>query len=257
MIQGSNKIVINLQDLTTVEDYDANNETGSEFATGGNITFAFTPYLIDNLTMYYAVQLKSATNSLNIIDIAGYYDLIDHNTGEPKLYTDNQSMSTGKLQTISWNIPNNESFIGEWLVQVKCWSSTGLIVNEKIGKCRIINANFNTFPTQIPIRGNNSTNGNTQYAFWDLSNIPSNNSTSKVWTSRINNYLPHNYTDENTETTSVTTVMNIHNTNGKESGFNYAPSMYLRLSSEAYATINGAPTSSVTPLLHISLINVK
>jgi hypothetical protein len=238
MIQGSNKIVINLQDLTTVEDYDANNETGSEFATGGNITFAFTPYLIDNLTMYYAVQLKSATNYLNIIDIAGYYDLIDHNTGEPKLYTDNQSMSTGKLQTISWNIPNNESFIGEWLVQVKCWSSTGLIVNEKIGKCRIINANFNTFPTQIPIRSNNSTNGNTQYAFWDLSNIPSNNSTSKVWTSRINNYLPHNYTDENTETTSVTTVMNIHNTNGKESGFNYAPSMYLRLSSEAYATID-------------------
>ena len=239
MIQGSNKIVINLQSLTTDEEYDANKDKGSEFATGGNITFGFTPYLIDNLVIYYAVQLESAMSSSNNakIDIAGYYDLIDQETGENKLYSDNQSMTTGTLKTISWNVPEDENLIGEWLVKVKCWSSTGKISSEKIGKCRIINSSVDIFPTQIPIRGNASEVGNTQYAYWDLTNMPANNSVSKTWKSEVYNYLPPSYTNEEEDTISSSTTMEIFNTNGEENGFKYSPSMFLRLSSEAYAKI--------------------
>jgi hypothetical protein len=77
MIQGSNKIVINLQSLTTQEAFDADKINGTQFAVGGNITFGFTPYLIDNLTTYYAVQLESAAGSPNNtlkINIVGDYD---------------------------------------------------------------------------------------------------------------------------------------------------------------------------------------
>ena len=234
MIQGSSKIVINLQSLTTVDEFDADVVNGSEFAAGGNINFGFTPYLIDNLTTYYAVQLESVTGG-NKVDIAGYYDLIDTETGEEKQYSDNIAMLTGKLKTISWPIPDNGNFIGEWFVKIKCWSSSGLITNEVIGKCRIINAQTSIFPTQVPIRGNISTVGNTQYAYWDANTSVPSNSKSKTWDSDIFTYLPPGSNED--ATTNVETVMNIHNTNGEENGFLTNP-MRLRLSSEAYATID-------------------
>lgn len=235
MIKGSNKIVINLSSLTTQEDFDANEENGSKFAVGGNITFGFTSYLDDNLTTYYAVQLESelgSGDSKTRIDIAGSYDLIN------STYSDNPSVLTGKLKTISWNIPNDERYIGNWFVKIKCWSASGLISNELIGKCRIINSNADVFPTQVPIRGSISTVGNTQYAYWDLTNMPSNNATSKTWVSEILNYLPPSATNETEGTTSVKLPMNVYNTNGEQNGFLNTPSMRLRLSSEAYATIN-------------------
>lgn len=233
MIQGSNSIVINFQSLTSVEEFDADSENGSEYALSGNINFGFTPYLTDNFTIYYAVQLVSEDGSYKF-NIAGYYDLVDPDTGEAKLYSNNPSMMTGKLQTIQWNIPNSDTYLGVWTVKVKCWSSSGNISAEKLGKCRIINANFDTFPTQIPIRGNFSTIGNTQYAYWDMTNIPSNNSKSKTWKSEVTNYLSPTSTESTN--TSVTTTMNIYGTNGQENGFMYNP-MCLKLNGEAYASI--------------------
>lgn len=231
MIQGSNKIVINLSSLTTQEAFDADEENGSEFALGGNINFGFTSYLIDNLTTYYAVQLEYVTSSetKTKIDVAGHYDLVNN------IYSDNPAVLTGKLKTISWNIPNDERYKGNWLVKIKCWSASGLISNEIIGKCRIIASNTDVFPTQVPIRGNVSLTGNTQYAYWDLTNMPSNEPTSKVCVSEIINYLSPSETDEGASS-SVQVPMNVYNTNGEQNGFLSGPTR-LRLSSEAYATI--------------------
>ena len=241
MIQGSNQIVINLSSLTTEDAFNADKDSGSEFAVGGNINFGFTPYLIDNITTYYAIRLEyyvegGSTENVKKIDIAGFYDLYDYENGIPKVYTDNPTCSTGKLRSVSYNIPNDEQYVGEWLVRIKCWSSSGLIENSVIGKCRIIPSNTEVFPTQIPIRGNISIVGNTQYAYWDVTNIPANDSKSKTWVSDIVNYLPPEATNEE-DTTSVKTVMEVYNTNGDENGFLNSPSMRLRLSSESYAKI--------------------
>lgn len=241
MIQGSNQIVINLSSLTTEDAFNEDKDSGSEFAVGGNINFGFTPYLIDNITTYYAIRLEyyiegGSTENVKKIDIAGFYDLYDYENSIAKVYNNNPFCSTGKLQTVSYNIPNDEQYVGEWLVKVKCWSSTGLIENSVIGKCRIIPSNTDIFPTQIPIRGNISIVGNTQYAYWDVTNIPANDSKSKTWVSDIVNYLSPEVTNEE-DTTSVRTVMNVYNTNGEENGFLNSPSMRLRLSSEAYAKI--------------------
>lgn len=234
-IIGSNEIVINLQSITSENDYDADVPNGSEFAAGGNLNFGFTPYLIDNLTIYYAVQLQSADNEDIKEDIAGYFDLYDYENNEEKKYSDNLTMLTGKLKTISWYIPNDGRFIGEWLVKVKCWSSTGLISKEAIGKCRINNANTEVFPPQIPTRGNFTTGGNTQYAYWDITSMES-NPKSKTWKSEIFTYLPPGSSEES-DVVSVNTIMNIYGTNGEQNGFLTSPNR-LRLSSEAYATID-------------------
>lgn len=235
MIQGSNKIVINLSSLTTKEEFEADKENGSEFAIGGNLIFGFTPYLTDNRIIYYAIQLESAITDVKK-DIVGYYDLID-SEGNPKRYSDNQSMLTGELKTISWNIPPSETYIGEWLVKIKCWSSTGMIVEEKIGKCKIVNQNNEIFPIQNPIRGFNITQGNTQYASWSVHTSMPTVSKQNIWRSEINYYLPPSFTDES-NIISVKTDMCIYNTNGKENGFLNTPSPRLRLSNESYATID-------------------
>ena len=235
MIQGSNKIVINLSSLTTKEEFESDKENGSEFAIGGNLIFGFTPYLTDNRIIYYAIQLESAITDVKK-DIVGYYDLID-SEGNPKRYSDNQSMLTGELKTISWNIPPSETYIGEWLVKIKCWSSTGMIVEEKIGKCKIVNQNNEIFPTQNPIRGFNITQGNTQYASWSVHTSMPTDSKQNIWTSEISYYLPPSFTNES-NIISVNTDMCIHNTNGKENGFLNTPSPRLRLSNESYATID-------------------
>ena len=233
LIQGSDKIVITFSELPTVEEFDAGNE--KEVSSSGNLSFGFTPFFISTVSsVYYAIKLSNGGFSKAV---AGYFDLVDAD-GNTVEYNKNPFTSIGAIKSISTDL--GDDFLGDRiLVEVRCWSADGLIVETATGACKVVASNSNEFKTQVPIRGLKSTVGNAMYASWgnkEFSNVSS--SDVSVVKSQIATYLPVGNDDENIVPSVV--PMNVFGTNSQENGFKleHGSSSFLRLSNEAYATVN-------------------
>lgn len=235
LIQGSDKIVITLSELPTKEEFEKLDENEKkQVSSSGNLSFGFTPFFTSNVSsVYYAIKLSNGSASKRV---AGYFDLINDN-GEKVEYNKNPFTTIGALKSITTDL--GDAFVGnEVLVEIKCWSADGLIVETVTGACKVVVANTNEYKTQVPIRGLKSSIGNTMYAFWgntEFNNVSSPDASSV--TSLIENYSPVGGADGELSRSKV--IMYVNGINGEVNGFKSekGSSSYLRLSNEAYATV--------------------
>ena len=233
LIQGSDKIVIILSEIPTLEEFE--NGTEKEFSSNGNLIFGFTPFLSSNVSsVYYAVKISLGAYTK---PVAGYFDLMDED-GTPVEYNKNPFTSIGSVKTIATAL--GDDFIGDKiLVEVRCWSADGLISETVTGACRVVASTTNEFKTQIPIRGLKSTVGNSLYASFGNSQFNGvSSSDANVTVSNISAYLPVGNSEEDLVPSRV--PMDIYGTNGEENGFmtEKGSSSFLRLSNDAYALVN-------------------
>lgn len=228
LIQGSEKIVITLSELPTKEEFEKlDKDKRKQVSSSGNLSFGFTPFFKSNVSsVYYAIKLSNGNVSKQV---AGDFDAE---------YNKNPFTTIGALKSITTDL--GDKFVGdEVLVEIKCWSADGLVSETITGACKVVVANTNEYKTQVPIRGLKSSVGNTMYAFWgntEFNNV-SRPDVSSV-TSLIENYSPVGSPDGELSRSEVT--MNINGINGEVNGFKSekGSSSYLRLSNEAYATVD-------------------
>lgn len=235
IIQDSNNIVLNVSGLKAI-----NNDDVSSIPTyylGENMKFAFTPYLLNNDIIYYAIRFKmvdSITNEENVME--GISDIGDYDLEEltynqnPYVYT-----RTAKQFAIFFDINKNE-YIGQWKVYIKCWSQNGMVHNESIYCFNIAPSEKEIFPKQIPHIISNLS-GSTLFAHWDESNFPNNSNRDNIWKSKVTNYLLPNSTTSSPYLT-IEQNMTIYGVNNVMNGFFQSPYKCLRLYSEAYAIAN-------------------
>lgn len=223
VIEDGLNLVVLVEGITTKADIDNGTER-TKFSQGGNISFAFTPYLAGISLIYYAVRLEHN----GIIRDIGYFDVGNYN--------DNQYVQRGKQQVFSWAIPTDGDILGDWNITLRCWSEKGDPVTDTELFCKIVASSQSLIPDQNP---NNAT-----YARWHIREesypqIP----TSKVWKSNIPAYTPPG----SLEPVGANVDLNVYNTNGVLSGFltEKGQSM-LRISGESYGIIDVQPFAAST-----------
>lgn len=218
VVEDGVNLVVLVEGITTKEEVESGEES-TKYTQGGNISFAFTPYLAGVSLIYYAVRLE---HNGTIRDI-GYFD-----SGE---YNDNQYVQRGKQQVFSWAIPSDEDILGKWDITLRCWSEKGDPVTDTELQCDIVASSSSLIADQNP--------NNTRYANWHIrqESFPQ-TSTTKIWNSNEPTFTPPG----SLEPEGAITELNVHNTNGVLSGFltENGQSM-MRLSGEAYGIINIQP----------------
>lgn len=223
-IVSTDNIVVTFNGVCSENDYNEDNNNISEYATNGSLKFSFTPYLKNENNLYYAVRLKSFDGT-KIIKIKG------DETFSDEQYNLNNYCTPGTSVAINEYL-NNDSYIGEWYIEVKCWKSNGSIPKIARAVCHIVKGVNVAFDMQIPKRSQNSIEGDTCYANWDINNLPKEGN----WVSEIENYLKPGAFNIN-ESERVIMEIVPHNINGNENGF-IDGERCLRLTNKAYATVD-------------------
>lgn len=203
----------------------ATDEESTEFTSGGNISFTFTPYLAGINIIYYAVQLKHG----NIIKEIGIFNP----TGDQK-FSDNQYTQRGVSKIISYPVSTEEMYLGDWEIILRCWSEKGSPMVDTNLKCTVVQATNSILTDQNP--------QNSRYAWWNIkSDTFPQITTATKWISTEYNYIPPGSLDPQ----QVSTNLNIYNTNGQLSGCLLENGQsILRLAGESYGIIDITPFSS-------------
>ena len=223
VIQNSTDLVVLVEGISKKGD-----EEVTKFSQSGNIQFSFTPYLADVNIIYYAIQIKCG----ELINYIGN----DFNATKDT-FTVNPWVIVGRSQTISWSIPQEDAYIGDYEITLKCWSEAyepNLDAEDKQIKlvCEVVPATSSLLPTQIP-------NDNTLYAQWHIkqASFPTDRFAS-TWVSNI-----PEFTVPGDETPSPAVAnLNVYDTNGVLSGFMTENGQSkLRLVGESYGIIDVQP----------------
>ena len=223
VIQNSTDLVVLVEGISKKGD-----EEITKFSQSGNIQFSFTPYLSNVNIIYYAIQIKCGEL---VSYIGNNFGATDQN------FTDNPWVIVGRSQTISWSIPQEDAYIGDYEITLKCWSEAytpNLDAEDKQIKlvCEVVAATNSLLPTQIP-------NNNTLYAQWHIkqASFPTDSFASR-WISNIPEFtIP----GEQTPSPSITNL-NVYDTNGVLSGFMTENGQSkLRLVGESYGVIDVQP----------------
>lgn len=214
VIEDSSNLVIITDGITKVSDVTGST-SATTFSKGGNISFSFTPYLADNTIIYYAIKITYNGKSKIIGDLNNYLN--------------NSSVTKGNTKVFSLSIPDEEESIGEWSINLTCWSEKGspTITNTYI--CNVIQSNNSLLTDPNP--------ESKRYASWNSKSalFPTNTKSSE-WNSI------EEYTGSDNNTNTISTLMNIYGINGSKTGFlNINNQPLLRLFNESYATINLNP----------------
>lgn len=213
VVEDGQTLVVLVDGITTQADIEAGTEP-TEFAQSGNISFSFTPYLAGVSIIYYAIRIQRGTITTDI----GNFDADSSN------FNSNSYVLRGKAQVFSWSIPQEESYLGDYIITLRCWSEKGSPITDTILRCNVIAADQSLIPTQNP--------SNTMYAQWNIKQATFPQETSaKIWSSVVPNFIMPGQQEEQ----SVTTNLNVYDTNGILSGFlNENGQSKLRLAGEAY-----------------------
>ena len=225
VVEDGSTLVVLVDGCTTQADIEAGIEP-TEFAQSGNISFSFTPYLAGVSIIYYAIRIQRDT----MINDIGIFDADSSN------FSDNSYVLRGKAQVFSWSIPQEENYLGDYHITLRCWSEKGAPITDTIIRCNVIAADQSLIPTQNP--------NNTMYAQWNIkqATFPQ-ESSAKVWPSVVPNFIMPGQQEEQ----SVTTNLNVYDTNGILSGFlNENGQSKLRISGEAYGIVDLQPFSKGT-----------
>lgn len=218
VVEDGVNLVVLVEGITSKAEVDEGVEK-TKFSQGGNISFAFTPYLAGVSLIYYAVRLE---HNGTIRDI-GYFD-----TGN---YNDNQYVQRGKQQVFSWAIPTEGDILGDWNITLRCWSEKGNPITDVELICQIVASSQSLIPDQNP--------NNSMYAAWHIRQesfpqIP----TARQWTSNVPKFTPPG----SLEPVGAVTNLKVYNTNGALSGFlTQDGQSMLRISGEAYGIIDIQP----------------
>lgn len=225
----SNKVVVEdgqslvvLVDGITTDSEVQEGATPSTYPQGGNISFSFTPYISGISIIYYAVRLTKG----NIVRDVGFFDPTPENP-----FNENQYVQRGKQQIFSWSIAQNDDYLGDWDIILRCWSEKGTPVTDTKLRCSVVKSVHSLMAEQNP--------RNTRYASWNIKSdtfpsVPA----AGVWVSEEPNYIPPG----STEAVMTRTNFNVYNTNGQLSGFLVEDGQYkLRLSGESYGIIDLQP----------------
>jgi hypothetical protein len=238
IIQDSNNIVLNVSGLKVINNGENDDAISiPTYYLGENMKFSFTPYLLNNDYIYYAIRFRmidSITNEEKVMEDS--WDVGDYDLKE-LTYNQNPSVSTrtAKQYTISLDINKNE-YIGQWKVHIRCWSQNGMISNTSVYCFNIAPSEKEIFPKQIPQIIINKLSGSTLFAHWDASNFP--NNPDNIWKSQVNNYLLPNSTTSSSYLT-IEQDMTVYGVNNVMNGFLETTTYKcLRLYSEAYAIAN-------------------
>lgn len=223
VVEDGLNLVVLVEGITTKKEVN-DGAVKTKYPQGGNISFAFTPYLAGVSLIYYAVRLE---HNGTIRDI-GYFD-----TGN---YNDNQYVQRGKQQVFSWAIPADGEVLGDWNIILRCWSEKGDPITNTDLICQVVASSQSLIPDQNP--------NNAMYANWHIrqESYPQ-TPTSKYWISNIPQFTPPGAL----EPVGSNTNLNVYNTNGVLSGFltQNGQSM-LRLSGESYGIIDVQPFAAAT-----------
>ena len=225
VVEDGQTLVVLVDGITTQADIEAGTEP-TEFAQSGNISFSFTPYLAGVSIIYYAIRIQRGTITTDI----GNFDADSSN------FNSNSYVLRGKAQVFSWSIPQEESYLGDYIITLRCWSEKGSPITDTILRCNVIAADQSLIPTQNP--------SNTMYAQWNIKQATFPQETSaKIWSSVVPNFIMPGQQEEQ----SVTTNLNVYDTNGILSGFlNENGQSKLRLAGEAYGVVDLHPFAAST-----------
>ena len=218
VVEDGVNLVVLVEGITSKAEVDEGVEK-TKFSQGGNISFAFTPYLAGVSLIYYAVRLE---HNGTIRDI-GYFD-----TGN---YNDNQYVQRGKQQVFSWAIPTEGDILGDWNITLRCWSEKGDPITDVELICQIVASSQSLIPDQNP--------NNSMYAAWHIrqESFPQ-TPTARQWTSNVPKFTPPG----SLEPVGAVTNLEVYNTNGALSGFlTQDGQSILRISGEAYGIIDIQP----------------
>ena len=197
----------------------------TSFAQSGNISFSFTPYLSGINIIYYAIRIKRG----ELINDIGEFDATS------STFINNSYVIKGKTQVFSWSIPQEEAYLGDYEITLRCWSEKGSPIQDTVLVCNVVAADQSLLPTQIP-------NGNTMHAQWHIkqASFPS-TPYATTWTSNIPDFV----IPGDTETSPAVTNLNVYDTNGVLSGFMTENNQSkLRLVGESYGVIDVQPFSA-------------
>ena len=220
VVEDGESLVVLVEGISFESD-----ETATEFTSGGNISFTFTPYLSGINIIYYAVQLKHG----DIVKEVGIFNP----TGDQK-FSDNQYTQRGVAKIFSWPVSTNDSYLGDWEITLRCWSEKGSPITDTKLKCKVVQATNSILPEQNP--------NNVRYAWWNIkSDTFPQVTTAKTWES-----VEYNYVAPGTlEPTTQKCNLNIFNTNGQLSGCLLENGQsILRLAGESYSVIELQPFSA-------------
>jgi hypothetical protein len=219
VIEDSNNLVI-ITDGITTEAQVASGASLTTFYKGGNISFSFTPYLANDTVIYYAAKVTYNGNE----KIIGDFDN----------YSNNASVTKGNSKLFSLSIPDEDTSVCQWTIELKCWSEKGSPSATEKYLCNVIQSTNSLLPDPNP--------DNKRYSLWNSKSttFPT-NVKSTEWLSN------EKFQDTAGNKNTVETKMNIYETNGIKSGClteNNQP--MLRLYNESYAIIDISPFSADT-----------
>ena len=209
--------------------------TPTQYEQSGNISFAFTPYLANVSAVYYALRILRGTfnSTTGEFAIDTSKDKIDVGIFDADLtnFDQNQYTLRGSTKIFNWAIPQEDGYLGDYLIQLRCWSDKGTPQTTKQLVCTVIQSSQSLYPTQMP--------EHMMYAQWHIKqgSFPTNPSQT-YWESHVENFK---YPGE-LEPYPNTTVLRAYDTNGKLSGFlTENGQSKLRLANEAYGIIDVRP----------------
>ena len=171
VVEDGTSLVVLVDGITTKEEVTSGIEP-TEFAQSGNISFSFTPYLAGVSIIYYAIRIKKGQLTHDI----GIFDADSTN------FNSNSYVQRGKAQVFSWSIPQEEDYLGDYDITLRCWSEKSSPITDVELSCTVIAAQQSLIPTQNP--------NNTLYAQWNIkqASFPQ-VSTSAKWQSNIYDFI--------------------------------------------------------------------
>ena len=230
VVEDSETLVVLVNNITE----KAAGVTPTQFDQSGNIAFAFTPYLANASIIYYALRIKQGTfNSETGQFVEANKDYIDVGNFDADLsnFDNNAYTLRGTTKIFNWAIPQEDGYLGDYEIILKCWSDKGLPTTEKYLVCTVVPSSQSLYPTQVANNG--------LFAHWHIkqASFPT-ISTSNIWTSTVSDFK---YPGELNTHENVANI-NVFDTNGKLSGFlTENGQSKLRLSNEAYAEVDVQP----------------
>lgn len=220
VVEDGTSLVVLVDGITTKAEVESGIKP-TEFPQGGNISFSFTPYLSGISIIYYAVRMKRG----NIVRDIGYFEPTEEHP-----FNDNQYVQRGKQQIFSWAVAQNDDYLGDWIITLRCWSEKGSPMTDTELECNVVKSAQSLIADQNP--------RNVRYASWNIRNEFPQSPTSSTWTSQEDNYIAPGTVDPEV----VISQMNVYNTNGVLSGFlTENGQSKLRLSGESYGIIDIQP----------------
>ncbi len=201
----------------------------TEHELNSNLLINYAIYHNTLATAYYSIVLSSESGDTRLdtdLDIYGDYYATTKEGLEEYIGDEAKILNTNVSYTEQTKIENNNIYLGEKFLKIKCWSTDFAVSASFIGVVKIIQSNLDVFNVQKPTRSNEQGSGHTCFFDFDVfSSVagckPPTDSNAKTWESKQSGYA--GVILENGQIAPAVWApivkLNLVNTNGIQSGF--------------------------------------